>query len=34
VPGEYRGPASRAYLYYDADVKDWVEPLAVRVKSR
>ena len=23
VPGEYRGPASRAYLYYNADHKHW-----------
>jgi hypothetical protein len=29
VPGEYRGPASRAYLYYGADDKSWVEPLGV-----
>ena len=28
VPGVYRGPASRGYLYYDADHKHWVEPLA------
>ncbi|MCI0464749.1 MAG: hypothetical protein L0Z62_48110 [Gemmataceae bacterium] len=27
VPGEYRGPASRAYLYYNADRKFWTEPL-------
>jgi hypothetical protein len=32
VPGEYRGPASRAYLYYDADAKHWVEPLAVKIE--
>jgi hypothetical protein len=31
VPGSYRGPASRAYLYYDADHKHWVEPLAVKI---
>jgi len=31
VPGEYRGPASRAYLYYGADEKSWVEPLDVVV---
>jgi uncharacterized protein YfaS (alpha-2-macroglobulin family) len=31
VPGEYRGPASRAYLYYDADAKHWVEPLKVKI---
>ncbi len=34
VPGEYRGPASRAYLYYDADRKHWVEPLAVTVRMK
>jgi len=31
VPGTYRGPASRAYLYYDADHKHWVEPLSIRI---
>jgi hypothetical protein len=31
VPGEYRGPASRGYLYYDADHKHWVEPLAIKI---
>ena len=31
VPGEYRGPASRGYLYYDADHKHWVEPLAMKI---
>jgi hypothetical protein len=31
IPGNYRGPASRAYLYYDADRKHWTEPLAMRV---
>jgi hypothetical protein len=34
VPGVYRGPASRAYLYYNADVRHWVEPLAVTVKAK
>ncbi len=32
-PGAYRGPASRAYLYYNADAKCWVEPLAARVAA-
>ncbi len=32
VPGEYRGPASRGYLYYTADHKHWVEPLAIKIK--
>jgi hypothetical protein len=34
VPGEYRGPASRAYLYYAADDRAWVEPLAVTITPR
>jgi hypothetical protein len=34
VPGEYRGPAGRAYLYYDADLKHWAEPLAVKVRAK
>jgi hypothetical protein len=31
IPGTYRGPASRAYLYYNADKKFWTEPLAVEI---
>ncbi|MBY0232695.1 MAG: alpha-2-macroglobulin, partial [Gemmataceae bacterium] len=31
VPGTYRGPASRAYLYYDSRNKHWVDPLSVTV---
>jgi len=31
IPGSYRGPASRAYLYYNADDKHWVEPLKVSI---
>lgn len=31
APGVYRGPASRGYLYYNADHKHWVPPLAVTV---
>ncbi|HTU17909.1 MAG TPA: alpha-2-macroglobulin family protein, partial [Gemmataceae bacterium] len=34
VPGEYNGPASRAYLYYNADRKHWVEPLKVRIAAK
>ena len=34
VPGEYRGPASRAYLYYNADTKHWVEPVTMRVEPK
>ena len=32
VPGEYRGPASRGYLYYTSDHKHWVEPLAIKIR--
>ncbi|HEY1188653.1 MAG TPA: alpha-2-macroglobulin family protein [Gemmata sp.] len=31
VPGTYRGPASRGYLYYNADHKHWVEPLSIKI---
>jgi uncharacterized protein YfaS (alpha-2-macroglobulin family) len=34
VPGEYRGPASRAYLYYNADTKCWVEPVKVSIGAK
>jgi hypothetical protein len=34
VPGEYRGPASRAYMYYNADHKHWVEPLSVNIAAK
>ena len=34
VPGTYRGPASRAYLYYNADHKHWVEPLSIKIAPR
>lgn len=34
VPGEFRGPASRAYLYYDPDHKHWVEPTDLRVMAK
>ncbi len=34
VPGKYRGPASRAYLYYNADAKHWIEPLAAEIKAK
>ncbi len=32
VPGQYRGPASRGYLYYDSDAKDWTDPLEVTIQ--
>jgi hypothetical protein len=34
VPGVYRGPASRAYLYYNADKKNWIEPLAATIEAK
>jgi hypothetical protein len=34
VPGVYRGPASRAYLYYNADHKCWVEPLGMTITAK
>jgi hypothetical protein len=34
IPGEYHGPASRAYLYYNADAKHWVEPLKVNIAAK
>jgi hypothetical protein len=34
VPGNYRGPASRAYLYYGADAKCWTAPLSVGITAK
>jgi len=31
VPGQYAGPASRGYLYYNADHKHWVKPLSLTI---
>jgi len=31
VPGQYVGPASRGYLYYNADHKHWVNPLTLSI---
>jgi alpha-2-macroglobulin-like protein len=31
LPGTYHGPASRAYLYYGADRKHWIEPLRIQI---
>jgi len=31
VPGEFRGPASRAYLYYQLESQHWQDPLAIRI---
>jgi hypothetical protein len=33
VPGQYRGPASRAYLYYNHDAKHWIDPLSIKIKA-
>ena len=32
--GSYTGPASRAYLYYTDEHKQWVESLKVEIKAR
>jgi hypothetical protein len=32
-PGVFSGPASRAYLYYNAEHKHWADPLHVMVKA-
>jgi hypothetical protein len=34
IPGEYRGPASRAYLYYNADRKFWTDPVAITIQPQ
>jgi hypothetical protein len=34
VPGDYQGPASRGYLYYNADTKCWVEPLKMKIAAK
>lgn len=34
VPGSYSGPASRAYLYYTDEHKQWVESLNVEIKGK
>jgi hypothetical protein len=34
VSGVYSGPASRAYLYYNADQKHWVEPLKMTIAAK
>ncbi|MBI4574718.1 MAG: A-macroglobulin complement component [Planctomycetes bacterium] len=34
VPGDYTGPASRAYLYYTDEQKQWAEGLRVRIAPR
>lgn len=34
VPGEYSGPAGRAYLYYNADLKFWIAPLRINIAAK
>ena len=34
IPGEYTGPASRAYLYYNADHKFWCDPLQMTIRAK
>ena len=34
VPGTYTGPASRAYLYYTDEHKQWVDRVKVTVKPK
>jgi hypothetical protein len=34
VPGEYTGPAGRAYLYYNPDAKHWTTPLKATIRAR
>jgi hypothetical protein len=31
LPGVYSGPASRAYLYYNAERKYWIDPLRITI---
>ena len=31
IPGQYVGPASRTYLYYTAEQKQWIEPLSIEI---
>jgi len=33
-PGEFRGPASRVYLYYGAEHKQWVDPVDIKVIAK
>lgn len=34
IPGEYVGPAGRAYLYYGAEHKHWTDPVRVKVTAK
>jgi hypothetical protein len=33
IPGKYTGPASRAYLYYTDEHKQWVDGLNVEITA-
>lgn len=33
IPGKYRGPASRAYLYYNPEAKRWTAPLVATIRA-
>ena len=33
-PGDYRGPASRAFLYYNPERTFWAQPLSMRIAPR
>ena len=33
IPGDYTGPASRAYLYYTDEFKQWSDPLKVNIRA-
>ncbi|MBX9680461.1 MAG: zf-HC2 domain-containing protein [Gemmataceae bacterium] len=32
LPGEYKGPASRSYLYYQPELKYWIEPVTAKIE--
>ncbi len=34
VPGTFSGPASRAYLYYTEEDKQWVDGLGVEITPK
>lgn len=34
IPGEYTGPASRAYLYYTDEDKQWAKGVAVKINAK
>jgi hypothetical protein len=34
IPGEYTGPASRAYLYYSDEFKQWLPGMKVTIKAK